>query len=276
MIIKNCRYLDWKDLSFASCDLVVEEGRGGGLEKSGVKSVAGMGSGQKKGGVEIDAGGRIVTRAFGCGHHHIYSALARGMPAPGKPPVDFVGILRNIWWVLDRSLDTDMIRASAETTALDLIRNGCSLVIDHHASPFSCEGSLQIIHEVLERTGLNHVLCYEMSDRDGDKAARQGLAESEAYLKSGNPALVGLHASFTVENWLYEAALDLAGRYHSGIHIHAAEGLYDVLYCLKRYGITLAERLAPVLAMDKSIVVHCIHFDDQEREMLAAGRAWIA
>ena len=40
-----------------------------------------------------------------CAHHHLYSALARGMPAPPATPTNFLSILENVWWRLDRALD---------------------------------------------------------------------------------------------------------------------------------------------------------------------------
>jgi cytosine/adenosine deaminase-related metal-dependent hydrolase len=36
-----------------------------------------------------------------CAHHHLYSALARGMPAPPRTPTDFGEILELVWWRLD-------------------------------------------------------------------------------------------------------------------------------------------------------------------------------
>ena len=47
------------------------------------------------------------------GHHHLYSSLARGMPAPPVRPANFLQILEQVWWRLDVALDFDMIRASA-------------------------------------------------------------------------------------------------------------------------------------------------------------------
>ena len=54
-----------------------------------------------------------VTPGLVCAHHHLYSALARGMPAPPKVPTDFQGILEQVWWRLDTALDLEMIRWSA-------------------------------------------------------------------------------------------------------------------------------------------------------------------
>ena len=46
-------------------------------------------------------------------HHHLYSALARGMPAPPRTPTTFLEILEQVWWRLDAALDLEMIRWSA-------------------------------------------------------------------------------------------------------------------------------------------------------------------
>ena len=39
-------------------------------------------------------------------HTHIYSGLAPlGMPVPTTAPANFVAILEQVWWRLDRALD---------------------------------------------------------------------------------------------------------------------------------------------------------------------------
>ena len=55
----------------------------------------------------------VTTGGLVCAHHHLYSTLARGMPAPPKVPTTFSEILEQIWWRLDAALDLDMLRASA-------------------------------------------------------------------------------------------------------------------------------------------------------------------
>ncbi len=58
------------------------------------------------------------TPGLVCAHHHLYSALARGMPPPPRVPRDFPEILELVWWRLDRALDLEMIRWSAMLGAL--------------------------------------------------------------------------------------------------------------------------------------------------------------
>ena len=88
-----------------------------------------------------------VTPGLVCAHHHLYSALARGMPAPPETPTSFLGVLEQIWWRLDTALDLEMIRASARLGALEALECGTTALIDHHESPNAIEGSLDVIAE---------------------------------------------------------------------------------------------------------------------------------
>ena len=225
----------------------------------------------------IDCSNKLVTHAFACGHHHAYSALATGMPAPTKQPQNFREILRYIWWNLDKKLDAEMIRASALVTAMNCAKNGVTFVIDHHASPFAVEDSLEIIAEAFEQVGIGHLLCYEISDRDGAIFSEAGLRESENFLRK-HPALVGLHASFTIRDETLKKAVHLAEKYNSGIHIHAAEDEIDQKLCLEEHGCRVVERLSQhgVLQFPKTILAHAIHIDKNECDLLAKSPAWIA
>ena len=217
----------------------------------------------------IDCSGKFVTKSFACGHHHAYSALARGMPAPKYPILNFVDNLKYIWWTLDKSLDNESIKYSALATAIACAKNGVSFVIDHHASPFAVEGSLEIIANAFDTVGISHLLCYEISNRDGDDIAEKGLDETEQYL-AHNQGLVGLHASFTVIDETLKKAVDIAGKFNTGIHIHVAEDQYDQEHCIDAYSHRVVERLNKfgVLSLDKSLLVHCLHIDDHERELI--------
>lgn len=271
LYIKDANYIDWEDLSIIRRNICVEEGKRGGI--SFIDSLPADNES-----MVIDAHGRFVTKSFGCGHHHIYSTLARGMPAPAVSPQDFVEILRYVWWHLDKNLDLEMIRASALASALFCAKNGVTFVIDHHASPNACEGSLFVIKDAFDMIGISHLLCYEMSDRDGEEVREAGLAETESFLKAGNQGHVGLHASFTVGDELLKKAVLLAEKYGTGVHVHIAEGLADQEACILTHGRRVIQRIAEagVLALKGSILGHCIHLNEVEKELLRNSNAWIA
>ncbi len=267
IVLTNATYIDPKTLEFRTTNIVVEEGTNGKISFS---------DNTPEGSQVIDCKGKYVTKSFTVGHHHIYSALARGMGAPKKNPVNFYEVLEYIWWTLDKVLDKDMIEASALTTAMACAKAGSAFVIDHHASPNFIEGSLEIIAKAFDRVGVSHLLCYEITDRDGLDKAEKGLAETEAYLKN-RQGLVGLHASFTVGNDTMRKAADMTKRLNSGFHIHVAEDLYDQTHCEQTYGKRVVERLNDygVLDSSKTILGHCLHLSENERAIINKSKAYV-
>jgi cytosine/adenosine deaminase-related metal-dependent hydrolase len=269
IFLKNGTWIDWQTLEFKKTDILVEEGPDG-------KILFDRDPEETKNDREIDCSGKFIIRSFANGHHHAYSALARGMPAPKKNPVNFLEILQSIWWNLDKALDLEMIRLSGLVTAMACAKNGVTFVIDHHASPFAIEGSLEILAQAFEEIGVSHLLCYEISDRDGLGFARKGLAETAAYLKK-RQGLVGLHASFTVGDDTLKQAVDLALAANSGIHIHVAEDKSDEDDCIRHYRMRVIKRLesAGALQFSKTILAHCLHLDDHERSLVERSPAWV-
>ncbi|NTW32779.1 MAG: amidohydrolase family protein [Bacteroidetes bacterium] len=267
--LKNATYIDWNTLQFVNTSIKVNKGINGGLEF--ISQIPADSTDEV-----IDCKGKFVTKSFACGHHHVYSALSRGMGAPKKSPANFYEVLKYIWWTLDKCLDKDSIEASALTTAIASAKNGVTYVIDHHASPFAIDGSLEIIAKAFDKVGVGHLLCYEISDRDGIDIAWKGLEETENYLQK-RPGLVGLHASFTVSDDTLEKAVSLSDKYDSGLHIHVAEDKYDQEYCMKNYNQRVVERLndAGVLRFSKTILGHCLHLEANEKELVRESEAWV-
>ena len=100
-----------------------------------------------------------------CAHHHLYSTLARGMPATAKTPNNFLEILQQVWWRLDAALDNEMIYWSAMLGACEALMNGTTCIIDHHESPNCIEGSLSTIARACNEVGVRVNACYGVTDR---------------------------------------------------------------------------------------------------------------
>jgi len=190
-----------------------------------------------------------VTPGLVCAHHHLYSALARGMPAPPRVATTFAEILEQVWWRLDTALDLEMIRWSAMLGALEALENGTTAIIDHHESPNAIEGSLDVIAGACAEVGIRSVLAYGITDRHGPDGARRGLAENERFIRSGGRGLVGIHAAFTCSDASLRAAADLAADLGVGVHVHVCEGVGDV---------DAPRRLAG-LTRDDWLLAHCVH-----------------
>jgi cytosine/adenosine deaminase-related metal-dependent hydrolase len=184
-------------------------------------------------------------------HHHLYSALARGMPAPARTPQTFLDILELVWWRLDRALDLELIRASARLGALEALEAGTTAIIDHHSSPNAIEGSLDVIADACAEVGVRAVCCYEVTDRNGLDGAKAGLAENERFLRAGGRGFVGAHACFTLSDETLDAVCGLAADLGAGVHIHVAEATDD-----DAAGARLDER-----ARDSWLLAHAVHLD---------------
>ncbi len=225
----------------------------------------------------IDCKGKYVTKSFGCAHHHVYSALSTGMPAPYKNPDNYYEILKYIWWNLDKSLDLDIIKASAYVTAIECAKNGVTFVIDHHASPFMVENSLETIAKAFDDVGISHLLCFEISDRDGVNIAKKALNETDNYLSNGNQGLVGLHASFTLTNKTLQSATNLARKHKTGVHVHVAEDIYDQESCYDIYDKRVIERFNDfgILELPASVFVHCLYLNTHERELISKSNVHV-
>lgn len=266
LYLRNASFVDWRTLKVRRGHLEVAPGASGK-----VRFISRIPRGAK----ELDCSGRLVTKSFVIAHHHLYSALACGMPMAARAPKNFPDRLKLVWWNLDRKLDKDMIRACALAGGIAAAKAGSTFIIDHHSSPNAVKGSLGIIADALDEIGLGHLLCVELSDRDGKAKREAGLEETDNYLRK-RQGLVGLHASFTVgDDLLYRAIAMAIGR-NAGIHIHVAEAVDDQKDCVKKHGMRVLQRLARtgILESPKTLLVHGLHLNAQERALFRSSRSW--
>jgi len=271
-LLKNC-FLMTLDPPFAGkCDLRID----GGIISQRGESLPAVGGEET-----IDIAGNVVIPGMVCAHTHLYSSLARGMASPARRPLNFRQILGHIWWKLDRALDEETVYYSALAGALESLKCGTTLLVDHHASPNAIEGSLDIIRGALAEVGLRGILCYEVTDRGGRKQRDAGLEENRRFIAAteGDPrfrGLVGAHASFTLGKASLEACGELAAACGTGVHIHVAEDLCDVRDARKRTGSGLLRRLDNAgIVSGSSVFAHCVHLRPGEFRTLAERGTWL-
>jgi putative selenium metabolism protein SsnA len=231
----------------------------------------------------IDAGGQVVMPGLVNAHMHFYSTLVRGL---GKmaPSANFQEVLDHLWWRLDRQLNLDDVEVSAQVVLLDAIRKGTTTLVDHHASPFAITGSLDRIAKAVKATGVRACLCYEVSDRDGEAIATEGLEENASFARrcarEGDPqlrALFGLHAAFTLSDATLDRAAALGRELGIGFHVHVAEAVSDVTANVEKYGLTPTARLhAHGLMGEQSIAAHAVHVTEADIDLLAASGTFVA
>ncbi|MCK5684572.1 putative aminohydrolase SsnA [bacterium] len=277
LLIKN-GFLAGPNAPYMKTDILIENGK-----------ISGIGKFEEKEGVKcIDAEGKVVLPGFVNCHHHLYSALARGIPiGPGTQLNNFDNILKNLWWKLDVALNKEDIYYSAMAGILDSVKNGVTTIVDHHASFGLIEGSLDIIEDAMVENGVRGVLCYEVSDRHGEAATLESINENKRFLKKVNDkdyaykdsigALFGLHAAFTCSDKTLERCVVANTDFSTGFHIHLSEDLMDVNLSMKNHGKRVVPRLLERGILEKNtLCVHGVHIDNREIEILNEKNCYLA
>ena len=280
MIIKNGKIITWEK------ENQILDGQAILIQGDTIKKIAPLDelAREHPGEDLVDAKGQYVMPGNICAHTHFYGAYARGMGIPGAAPKDFTEILQKLWFRLDQALDEDSVRASAYVCIIDAIKHGTTTLVDHHASPNFIDGSLDVIADVVDETGIRAALCYEVTDRGGEGRMKAGVEENMRFIRkvqASRPAggrlsaLFGLHAGLT----LSEETLDFCRRANNvgaGFHIHAAEDAADEYDSLAKSGLRTIDRLQKHGILGRnSIVAHAVHVDVKEIDILAETGTWV-
>lgn len=223
----------------------------------------------------VDCGGRVLMPGQINSHDHLYSAFARGIALKGEAPENFLQILERLWWRLDAALNSEDVYLSGLLGFSEAVQRGVTTVIDHHASPACIEGSLDRLADAALLVGLRACLCYEVTDRHGERGAQEGIQENLRFAQrcaQGHEprlaAAMGLHASITVGPETLKKALQVWPA-EIPIHVHVAEDGCDVRDSLEKYGKPPLQRLLEEGLAGRPVwAAHCIHLQEAELELL--------
>ena len=231
-----------------------------------------------------DVQGKIIMPGMINTHMHLYSTFARGMDIKtNQPPQNFTEILEKLWWRLDKKLNEKDIYYSAIYPLLDCIKKGVTTIFDHHASSNYIEGSLDILSEAVNQSGIRASLAYEVTDRDGHDKGLTGLKENERFIKkiqkeknNNLSGMIGLHASFTLNNDTLSRAADLADDLKVPFHIHVAEGKADVYESKMRGYHSIAERLERFrILRPGTLAIHGVHLQEEELDLILKNETYL-
>jgi len=251
--------------------VVINDGR---IEQLGKMPVPRTTGGDKKIRV-IDACGRIVMPGFINPHMHLYSQFARGIAVPKMR--SFVEILDSLWWRLDKVLTLEDVYYSSLLGLIEAIRSGVTTVVDHHASYGCIKGSLGKVIKGFRETGVRGAVCYEVSDRAGEKDCDLAIEENLSSISAplvGN--MFGLHASFTLSGATLKKVRKANEKSKLPYHIHVAEGPEDLADAKSRYGKSVVTRLYDEgILMPNTIAAHCIHINDNDMTLLKKSGAFV-
>lgn len=225
----------------------------------------------------IDGRGKTLIPGNVCAHHHYYSGLSRGMLISAGPQTDFIQVLKEWWWRLDRGLREESTYYSSLICSLDAISVGTTSCVDHHASPCYIEGSLSTIARGMEEIGVRGSTCFEVTDRNGGmKEVEDGVNENIRFAnevderrKKGENVLceatIGGHAPFTIPNEGLKLIANAMDKTRRGMHLHVAEASYDSVWSHHFYNQDIADRLDEFgLLRPETLIVHGVHLSEKE------------
>ncbi len=231
----------------------------------------------------IDGRGKTVIPGNVCSHHHYYSGLSRGMLISAGPQNDFIQVLKEWWWRLDRGLDEEACYYSSLICSIDAIASGTTTCIDHHASPAYIAGSLDTIANGMEEVGVRGATCYEVTDRNnGMKEVEAGVAENLRFAMASKSrslvrGLIGGHAPFTIPDEGLAMMAEAVRESKAGVHIHVAEDKYDVVFSHHKYNMDIIDRLEKFgLLTDNALLVHGLWLSEAEIEKINAHNCFFA
>ncbi len=237
----------------------------------------------------IDGRGKTLIPGNVCAHHHYYSGLSRGMLISAGPQTDFIQVLKEWWWRLDRGLQEESTYYSSLICSLDAISSGTTSCVDHHASPSYIEGSLSAIAKGMEEIGVRGSTCYEVTDRNGGmKEVEDGVKENIRFAeevdrrrKNGEEVLceatIGGHAPFTIPDEGLKMMADAMDRTGRGMHLHVAEASYDSVWSHHFYNRDIADRLDSFgLLRPETLIVHGVHLSEKEVALINERNCFFA
>lgn len=224
----------------------------------------------------IDGKEKLLIPGLIIAHDHLYSLFARGISLKNGSTRNFYEILRKLWWKLDLALDRESIYYSALIGIVDAIKSGVTTIIDHHASFGYISGSLDEIERAAEETGIRISTCFEVSDRWGEKKAKESIKENLRFIEKNinreDKMVVptfGLHALFTIGEKTLKESSEIGNHYKVGFHIHLAEDRFDKDDNIKVYGLSPVERLLKEKILNnKTLTIHAVHIDEKDKEIL--------
>ena len=224
----------------------------------------------------LNLNNKFISTGLVCSHNHFYSVLARGILADINTCNNFLDILKNLWWKLDRAIDEESLYYSGIIGALEAIKSGTTSVIDHNASPNFISGSLSTLKKAFETAGLRGILAYEITDRNGIDGMIEGVKESIKFAENIEndkrdliETAIGAHAPFTLSDNSLEQIREVIKTTNRGLHIHVSEDETDPSYSNQQFGKDVLKRLDNFsLLNNKSIIAHGVYLTENDINIL--------
>ena len=279
VLIANAKAIvtvDDDDRILTGCHILIEDG-----------VITYMGQEKKPADEVIDATGCFVYPGLINTHHHLYQTFTRNLPQVQNMELfDWLRTLYEIW----RGLDEDCVYYSSLTGMGELVRYGCTTVMDHHYV-FPREGSEHFIDrqfEAADALGVRfHATRGSMSRgrSDGGLPPDDLVQPVDTILKDSqrlvekyhDPRPFAMHqvalapcSPFSVTTDLLKQSAVLARSLGVRLHTHLCETKDEEQFCLELLGKRPLEYMADCGWLGRDVwFAHGIYFNDEELRLLA-------
>ncbi len=217
----------------------------------------------------IDVAGMPLVPALVNGHTHAAMTLFRGYG--GDLPL--MRWLREKIWPVEAKLDAEDVYWGTRLACAEMIRTGTAHFWDMYWQP-------EATARAVEDAGLRATIGGPLFDADGGTAEMQAQAgEDLAALEDRGPAIgaaLAPHSIYAVSEELLRWAGEQANERGVAFHIHLSETEQEVSDCIAAHGVRPAAYLDRLgLLGERTVLAHCVWFNEEELELIAARGATV-
>lgn len=207
-------------------------------------------------------------------HTHAAMTLLKGY-ADDLPLMEWLE--KHIWPAEKRALSEQFVRDGTLLACAEMLAGGVTCFCDMYFYPGAAANAVM---QSGMRANLGVVVLEFATPyaSDAEDYLMKGLEARDAW--RSHPLLsasLAPHAPYTVSNRSFETIVTYAEQLGLGIHTHLHETVGEIAQSLEQYGVRPIRRLADLGVLGPGLVAaHCVHFDEQEMELLAGYGCHVA
>jgi len=286
ILIKNCKAIitcDDNNSQLFNEDILIE---GSNIKEIG-KNIT------SKDAEIIDGKDMLVYPGLVNMHHHFYQVLTRNIPEIQKLELfDWLLWLYERW----RFLTEDMVYASSMVAMGELVKYGCTTIVDHHyVFPKGQNNIIDMQFKAASELGVRlHASRGSMSKGkskgglppdDLVQTSEEIIRDSKRVIEKYHDAKHGSYSQiilapcspFSVDSEIMIESAKLARQYNVRLHTHLVETLDEENYCIEKLGMRPLEYMESVNWIGEDVFfAHGIFFNDEELKLLAKTGTGIA
>ncbi|MDO4564912.1 MAG: 8-oxoguanine deaminase [Clostridia bacterium] len=236
---------------------------------------------EQKPDVEYDCSDMVMYPGLINTHHHLYQYFTRNLKSvQGLELFDWLKALYEIW----KNLNDDTVYYSSLAGMAELMRYGCTTVMDHHyVFPKGAKDLLAAQFEAAEALGVRMHACrgsMDLSKKDGGLPPDSVVQSVDEIMRDSEDAIAKYHdpkpfskrqillapcSPFSVSAGLLKESAKLARKHGVRLHTHLCETKDEEEYTLNRFGLRPLDYMETLGWIGSDVFyAHGIHFNDAE------------